>query len=110
MVLRTTALVTLIMIGLAAPQGEALAQFIPPGPPVAAPPPFQTLPPVADEELPPYDPPPGYRSSGPYGAPQTYEQCRALLPADPVASLHLAHCAALARGDQPSLAVALAQK
>jgi lipoprotein-anchoring transpeptidase ErfK/SrfK len=72
-----------MMIGLAAPQGEALAQFIPPGPPVAAPPPFQTLPPVADEELPPYDPPPGYRSSGPYGGPpQTYEQ-EALPPPGP---------------------------
>jgi class 3 adenylate cyclase len=44
------------------------------------------------------------------GAQAAFEQCRALLPADPVASLHLAHCAALARGDQPGLAVALAQK
>ena len=59
MVLRGTALVALMIIGLAAPQGEALAQFIPLGPPVGA------SPPVADQDLPPYDPPPGYRSSGP---------------------------------------------
>jgi len=56
----------------------ALAQFIPPGPPVALPPPFRSLPPVNDEDLPPYDPPPGYRS----GPPQTYER-EALPPPGP---------------------------
>ncbi|MCC6887196.1 MAG: L,D-transpeptidase family protein [Hyphomicrobiales bacterium] len=67
------------MIGLAGSSNEALAQFLPPGPPVAVPSPFRTLPPPAavedDDDLPPYDPPPGYRAptdSGPYPQPPGY--------------------------------------
>jgi lipoprotein-anchoring transpeptidase ErfK/SrfK len=87
MVLRAAAIV--LMIGLAGASGEALAQFIPPGPPMAAPPPFLPPPPGReenDDNLPAYDPPPGYRgrpSADPYRrAPQTYET-EALPPPGP---------------------------
>ena len=87
MVLRATAYVTVVLMGLAAPAGEALAQFNPPGPPVMVPPPFRSLPPVADDDdLPPYDPPPGYRRLPRPGAgtqpPQTYQR-EALPPPGP---------------------------
>ena len=40
-----------------------------------------------------------------------FEKCRLLLPEDTVATLHLAHCDAVARGDMsPGQDVALAQK
>jgi predicted ATPase/class 3 adenylate cyclase len=40
-----------------------------------------------------------------------FEQCRQLVPGDPVADLHLAHCAAIARGEmRPGQEVALTQK
>ena len=69
-----------LLIGLTAPAGEALAQFFPPGPPIQLPSPFRPLPPPAaelDDDLPPYDPPPGYRGAPDPGyaqPPQTYEQ------------------------------------
>jgi lipoprotein-anchoring transpeptidase ErfK/SrfK len=79
MVLRAAA-VTILMVGLAAAPGSALAQFLPPGPPTAMPPPFIPPPPAnaeLDNDLPPYDPPPGYRgqsAADPYRrTPRTYE-------------------------------------
>jgi hypothetical protein len=40
-----------------------------------------------------------------------FERCRALLPEDPVAPLHLAHCDAVARGEMtPGQEIALLQK
>ena len=40
-----------------------------------------------------------------------FERCRRLLPDDPVAALHLAHCDAVARGEMsPGQEVALSQK
>jgi lipoprotein-anchoring transpeptidase ErfK/SrfK len=83
MVLRATAAVIALLIGLGA---SAQAQFLP-GPPGPLPPPFRSLPPVADDDrdLPPYDPPPGYRApaSGPYAQPpRTYEP-EALPPPGP---------------------------
>jgi lipoprotein-anchoring transpeptidase ErfK/SrfK len=78
MFLRAAA-VTALMMGLAGASGEALAQFYP-GPAGVAPPPFRApLPPAAvdnDDDLPPYDPPPGYRrapQAGPYGQQRGYE-------------------------------------
>jgi predicted ATPase/class 3 adenylate cyclase len=41
---------------------------------------------------------------------QAFERCRALLPADPVAPLHLAHCDAVDRGEATGSAVVLLQK
>ena len=42
---------------------------------------------------------------------RAFERCRALLPDDPVAPLHLAHCASMARGDMvPGQDVVLQQK
>jgi hypothetical protein len=61
MILRTAAVIALV-IGVAGASTEALAQFIPPGPPRMVPPPFQPLPlpPAAeadgDDQLPAYDP------------------------------------------------------
>jgi lipoprotein-anchoring transpeptidase ErfK/SrfK len=75
MVLRST-ITAALLIGLA---GSAMAQFAP-GPILPLPPPFRSLPPVVenDRDLPPYDPPPGYRDSAPGGVysepPRTYQQ------------------------------------
>jgi lipoprotein-anchoring transpeptidase ErfK/SrfK len=87
MFLRTAAALALLT-GLAGVSGEALAQFFP-GPPGAAPPPFRApLPPAAvdnDDDLPPYDPRPGYRGApqgGGYGQQRTYES-EALPPPGP---------------------------
>ena len=45
------------------------------------------------------------------GARAAFERCRKLLPDDPVAPLHLAHCDAMARGEMsPGQEVALLQK
>lgn len=45
------------------------------------------------------------------GARAAFERCLALLPDDPVAPLHLAHCGAMARGEMsPGQEVALSQK
>jgi lipoprotein-anchoring transpeptidase ErfK/SrfK len=74
------------MMGLAG-SPEAFAQFMP-GPPGVAPPPMRPLPPAAvdDNDLPPYDPPPGYRNAPPAGAygqqPRSYES-EALPPPGP---------------------------
>jgi lipoprotein-anchoring transpeptidase ErfK/SrfK len=67
MFLRAAAFIA-ILIGTL--PGEALAQFQPPGPPVFVPSPFRPLPPAAleDDDLPLYDPPPGYRGGPPPGA------------------------------------------
>ena len=63
-----TALVVGLSGGLAALPSTALAQFLPPLPPLGASPPLmRPLPPAAvdnDDDLPPYDPPPGYRRAG----------------------------------------------
>src|SRR5262245_55247105 len=83
------AAVAAFLIGIGLSTVEVSAQFQPPGPPIFAPPPFRApLPPVADDDLPPYDPPPGYRAPrgsdtvvreelpppGPYGhVPPTYQ-------------------------------------
>jgi lipoprotein-anchoring transpeptidase ErfK/SrfK len=83
MVLRATAFITAVLIGSAG--APALAQFMPPGPPAQMPPPMRSLPPVSDDELPPYDPPPGYQAParGPYSEPpQTYQR-EALPPPGP---------------------------
>jgi lipoprotein-anchoring transpeptidase ErfK/SrfK len=87
MFLRAAA-VTALMIGFMGAPGEALAQFMP-GPPGTMPPPMRPLPPVAiedDNDLPPYDPPPGYRRLPPGGAsgqpPRSYES-EALPPPGP---------------------------
>jgi lipoprotein-anchoring transpeptidase ErfK/SrfK len=71
---------TALLIGLAAPAGEALAQLFPPGPPVVLPSPFRTLPPPVenDNNLPPYDPPPGYRGNA--GQPPSYDEQQPLPP------------------------------
>jgi lipoprotein-anchoring transpeptidase ErfK/SrfK len=87
MFLRTAAAIALVM-GLAGSSGEALAQFFP-GPPGVAPPPFRApLPPSAvdDDDLPPYDPPPGYRrapQSGTYAPPPRTYESEALPPPGP---------------------------
>jgi lipoprotein-anchoring transpeptidase ErfK/SrfK len=89
MFLRTAAAIALVM-GLAGSSGEALAQFYP-GPPGVAPPPMplmRPLPPAAidnDDDLPPYDPPPGYRRAppAPYGQPQRSYESEALPPPGP---------------------------
>ena len=56
-------------VGGLRPTGTALAQFLPPLPPLGASPPLmRPLPPAAvdnDDDLPPYDPPPGYRRAAP---------------------------------------------
>src|SRR5262245_5116158 len=75
--------VTALMIGFMGAPGGAFAQLLPPLPPLGtAPPPMGTLPPPgadSDDDLPPYDPPPGYRRPAPvpnsaYGPPpRTYE-------------------------------------
>jgi len=45
------------------------------------------------------------------GARAAFERCRKLLPDDPVAPLHLAHCDAVARGEMtPGQEVALLNK
>ena len=67
MLLRATTALAALTLSFAAPAGVALAQLFPQlGPPVASPSPFRPLPPVTveNENLPPYDPPPGYRPSG----------------------------------------------
>jgi lipoprotein-anchoring transpeptidase ErfK/SrfK len=79
MFLRAVA-VTALVFGLAGLPREALAQFQPPGSPAVVPPPFRLSPPgaVEDDDLPPYDPPPGFRrplQAGPMTQPpRTYEQ------------------------------------
>src|SRR5688572_614169 len=83
MVSRAALAAITLLIGLAAPAGEALAQLFPPGPPVALPSPFRTLPPPVetDDDLPPYDPPPGYRgNAGPYAQPPRTYDPQPLLP------------------------------
>ena len=86
MFLRAAA-VTALMIGLMGSPGTALAQFLP-GPPSVVPPPFRPLPPAVvdnDDNLPPYDPPPGYRRApvGPAGQPQRSYESEALPPPGP---------------------------
>jgi lipoprotein-anchoring transpeptidase ErfK/SrfK len=88
MFLRAGALTTL-MVGLSvAYTGTALAQFLPPLPlPGASPAPMRQVPPAVvdnDDNLPPYDPPPGYRRSAPspYSQQRTYES-EALPPPGP---------------------------
>jgi lipoprotein-anchoring transpeptidase ErfK/SrfK len=83
MFLRAAAL-TALTIGLVGAPGVASAQFLP-GPPMSAPPPMRPLPPVAvdQDDLPPYDPPPGYRrgpQAGAYGHPQQTYESEALPP------------------------------
>jgi lipoprotein-anchoring transpeptidase ErfK/SrfK len=83
MFLRAAAL-TALTIGLVGAPGVASAQFLP-GPPMSAPPPMRPLPPVAvdQDDLPPYDPPPGYRRgppAGAYGQPQQTYESEALPP------------------------------
>lgn len=92
MFLRAAAL-TALMVGLsAASAGTALAQFLPPLPlPGVSPAPLRQVPPVAvenDDDLPPYDPPPGYRrpAPGPYGQPQRSYESEALPPPGPYAA------------------------
>jgi hypothetical protein len=76
---------TALTIGLVGAPGVASAQFLP-GPPMSAPPPMRPLPPAAvdqDDDLPPYDPPPGYRRAPPagaYGQPQRTYESEALPP------------------------------
>jgi lipoprotein-anchoring transpeptidase ErfK/SrfK len=90
MFLRAAAITTL-MVGLSAVSaGTALAQLLPPLPlPGMSPPPMRSVPPVAenDENLPPYDPPPGYGrpAPSPYGQQRTYES-EALPPPGPYAA------------------------
>jgi lipoprotein-anchoring transpeptidase ErfK/SrfK len=90
MFLRAVA-VSALMIGFMGAPGEVLAQFYP-GPPGAAPPPMRPLPPPAtvdDADLPPYDPPPGYRRqqpAGSYGQPQRSYESEALPPPGPYAA------------------------
>jgi lipoprotein-anchoring transpeptidase ErfK/SrfK len=87
MFLRAAALTTL-MVGLSvATASTTLAQLLPPLPlPGASPPPMRSVPPVAenDQDLPPYDPPPGYRrqAPAPYGQQRSYES-EALPPPGP---------------------------
>jgi lipoprotein-anchoring transpeptidase ErfK/SrfK len=89
MFLRAAA-VTALMVGLSgglvASSGTALAQFLPPLPPLLAPP-QRPLPPSAvdnDTDLPPYDPPPGYRApAGPSGQPPRSYESEALPPPGP---------------------------
>src|SRR2546425_4287490 len=73
MLVRAAAAVTVLLIGLAGPAGPALAQFFPPAPPQILPLPLRPLPPVEaeDDEVPTYDPPPGYGrpTRGPYALP-----------------------------------------
>ena len=88
MFLRAAA-VTAFMVGLSVSllglPGTALAQFLP-SPADLLPPPFRPLPPAAvdnDNDLPPYDPPPGYRRplpGGPAGQPQRSYESEALPP------------------------------
>jgi len=64
MSLRAAAAVTALVVGLAGAMSPALAQIYPPQPRyVPPPPPFRPLPPleVDDDDVPPFDPPPGYR-------------------------------------------------
>ena len=73
MLLRAAAAVSVLLIGLAGSAAPALAQFFP-SPPQFLPPGMRPLPPVEveDDEVPPYDPPPGYRqpgAPGPYALP-----------------------------------------
>ena len=81
--------ITALMIGIMGAPGGALAQFLPPLPPLGtAPRPMPPMPPVDnDADLPPYDPPPGYRApaQSPYGQPRTYES-EALPPPGPYAA------------------------
>ncbi|MBX9773464.1 MAG: L,D-transpeptidase [Xanthobacteraceae bacterium] len=90
MFLRAAAISTL-MVGLSvASAGTALAQLLPPLPlPGLSPPPMRSVPPVAenDNDLPPYDPPPGYRrpAPSPFGQQRTYES-EALPPPGPYAA------------------------
>src|SRR5262245_11363149 len=80
--------VTALMLGLSlGASGPVMAQLLPPLPPLGtAPPPMRPLPPPAvdnDDDLPPYDPPPGYRRPAPggaYGQPQRTYESEALPP------------------------------
>ncbi len=72
MLVRAAAAVTVLLIGLGGSAGLALAQFFPPAPPQVLPPPLRLPPPIEDDDLSPYDPPPGYgrpASPGPYALP-----------------------------------------
>ncbi len=89
MILRA-AVVSVLVIGLAGASTEAPAQFFPPGPPRMVPPLFQPLPPPADadndDQLPAYDPPPGYdarQPSNPYARPRRTYESEALPPPGP---------------------------
>jgi lipoprotein-anchoring transpeptidase ErfK/SrfK len=75
------AAICFLLTGFAVPTSEVVAQPFPSLPaPAQMPSPFHTLPPAAVEfeDLPPYDPPPGYRGAPPEPGysqpPQTYEQ------------------------------------
>jgi lipoprotein-anchoring transpeptidase ErfK/SrfK len=82
-----TALMVGLSVGLLGSPSAALAQLLPPLPPLFAPP--RPLPPAAvdnDDNLPPYDPPPGYRRplpGGPPGQPQRSYESEALPPPGP---------------------------
>ena len=67
MLLRALGAITAFVIGFAGVTSPALAQIYPPGPRyVPPPPPFRQLPPAdLDDDLPPFDPPPGYRQPAP---------------------------------------------
>ncbi len=86
MLLRAAAVTAWIVIGFAGSSGVALAQFFPPGPPAIVPPSFRPLPPgavVDDDDLPPYDPPPGFRRplrAGPMAQPPRSYESEALPP------------------------------
>jgi lipoprotein-anchoring transpeptidase ErfK/SrfK len=67
MLLRALGAITAFVIGFAGVTSPAQAQIYPPGPRyVPPPPPFRQLPPAdLDDDLPPFDPPPGYRQPAP---------------------------------------------
>jgi len=81
---------SLAILSLAGLQGEAFAQYYPPGPYTPVPPPYRQAPPVPpddDEDLPPYPAPGPYgRPSNapyPYGRPPSSIQSEALPPPGP---------------------------
>ena len=91
MLLRATTALAALTLSFAAPAGVALAQLFPQlGPPVASPSPFRPLPPVTveNENLPPYDPPPGYgRQVMPQGQPPRIYEPEALPPPGPYSNV-----------------------
>ncbi len=91
MLLRATTALAALTLSFAAPAGVALAQLFPQlGPPVASPSPSRPLPPVTveNENLPPYDPPPGYgRQVMPQGQPSRIYEPEALPPPGPYSNV-----------------------